>query len=169
MKKELLNRSYRYVDNLQIENLNGSDFLGNNSFYQEKINQLFEEINLLKKKLEGYEKGDKINKNTINILDSIYEEPEDIINNLKKEIENLNKVISEKEEALNQSLICINTHKNLHNEGNKKIKELENEINNLTNRIIDYREKERINNQQIINLNKSLGNLNEGNKKNSLS
>ena len=49
MKKELLSRSYRYVDNLQIENLNGSDFLGNNSFYQEKINQLIEEINLLKK------------------------------------------------------------------------------------------------------------------------
>ena len=40
-------------------------------------------------------------------------------------------MISEKEEALNQSLICINTHKNLQNEGDKKIKELENEINNL--------------------------------------
>ena len=36
MKKELLSRSYRYVDNLQIENWNGSDILDNNSFYQRK-------------------------------------------------------------------------------------------------------------------------------------
>ena len=55
------------------------------------------------------------------------------------------------------------------NQFKHKIKFDGNEINNLNNQIIDYREKERINNQQIINLNKSLGNLNEGNKKNSLS
>ncbi len=127
-------------------------------------------------KLEQSEQLDRIKSHTIKKLNNKILELKTKnldINEKKKISQNrtINLLVQNNEDLDNKIYQDIKREKRyldtikLLNQFKHKIKFDGNEINNLNNQIIDYREKERINNQQIINLNKSLGNLNEGNKK----